>query len=167
MDGNATLQVKITDAGEPGTSDKIAITVWNKDGGLWFASKWNGTTTVEQILGGGNLKVHGGAVCAPTATKSIVAIPGLLKNPVSEAGLFNVIAYPNPTENQFTLVLKGGTDEKVRVVIYDVLGRQVKRIEGSNGQQFIRFGEDLKEGMYVVEVIQGTNRKVVKLLKLN
>ena len=58
VDGNATLQVKITDRGEPGVSDSIAITVWNKTGGVWIASEWNGTQTLEQTLGGGNLVVR-------------------------------------------------------------------------------------------------------------
>jgi hypothetical protein len=58
IDGNATLQVTMTDNGEPGSSDTIAITVWNKSGGMWFSSSWTGTTTLEQILGGGNLQVH-------------------------------------------------------------------------------------------------------------
>jgi hypothetical protein len=58
VDGNATLQVTMDDNGEPGSADTISITVWNKAGGLWFASKWNGTMTVEQLLGGGNLLVH-------------------------------------------------------------------------------------------------------------
>jgi hypothetical protein len=58
IDGNATLQVTMTDAGEPGSADTIGLTVWNKAGGLWFASKWDGTRTVEQLLGGGNLLVR-------------------------------------------------------------------------------------------------------------
>ena len=58
VDGNAALQVVMTDKGEPGPSDTIAITVWNKSGGLWFASKWDSTKTVEQILDGGNLVVR-------------------------------------------------------------------------------------------------------------
>ncbi len=58
VEGNATLQVDMTDMGEPGSSDQIAITVWNKSGGLWFASDWNGTKTVQQNLAGGNLVVH-------------------------------------------------------------------------------------------------------------
>jgi hypothetical protein len=57
IDGNATLQVTMTDFGSP-ASDKIGITVWNKSGGLWFASNWNGTQTAEQTLAGGNLSVH-------------------------------------------------------------------------------------------------------------
>ena len=58
IDGGATLQVKLTDLGEPGNADSIAITVWNRAGGLWFASNWDGTKTIEQILGGGNLIVR-------------------------------------------------------------------------------------------------------------
>jgi uncharacterized protein len=58
VDGNATLQISMTDNGEPGNQDSIAITVWNKDGGLYFSSHWNGVMTVEQYLGGGNLIVH-------------------------------------------------------------------------------------------------------------
>ena len=58
IDGNATLQVTMTDKGEPGSSDSIGITVWNKSGGVWFSSNWNGTKTVEQLLGGGNTVVH-------------------------------------------------------------------------------------------------------------
>jgi ribosomal protein L18E len=58
IDGNATLQVTMTDRGEPGSSDSIGTTVWAKTGGLYFSSNWNGTQTVEQTLGGGNLQVH-------------------------------------------------------------------------------------------------------------
>src|SRR5262249_5191628 len=58
IDGNATLQVTMTDKGEPGSSDTVGITVWNKAGGVWFSSRWDGTKTVEQTLGGGNLVVH-------------------------------------------------------------------------------------------------------------
>jgi hypothetical protein len=58
VDGNATLQVVMTDKGEPGSADSIAITLWNKDGGMWFASKWDGVKTVEQTLSGGNLQIR-------------------------------------------------------------------------------------------------------------
>ncbi len=58
VEGNATLQVTMDDNGEPGASDTIGVTVWNKSGGLWFASQWNGARTVEQLLDGGNLVVR-------------------------------------------------------------------------------------------------------------
>jgi hypothetical protein len=58
VEGNATLQVTMDDNGKPGSSDTIGITVWNKSGGLWFTSKWNGVKAIEQLLNGGNLVVH-------------------------------------------------------------------------------------------------------------
>jgi hypothetical protein len=58
IDGGASLQVTMHDNGDPGSSDTIGITVWNKSGGMWFSSNWNGSATIEQLLGGGNLVVH-------------------------------------------------------------------------------------------------------------
>ncbi len=58
IDGNATLQLWMTDKGEPGTSDTLGIQVLSKNGGMWFSSNWSGTKTVEQKLGGGNLAVR-------------------------------------------------------------------------------------------------------------
>jgi hypothetical protein len=54
---NLSLRITITDKGEPGSSDSIGITLWNSNT-LLFSSQWNGATTLEQLLGGGNLVVH-------------------------------------------------------------------------------------------------------------
>ena len=57
-DGSATYEVSLTDNGDPGSSDTIAITVRDATGALWFSSNWNGAKTVEQPLGGGNNVVY-------------------------------------------------------------------------------------------------------------
>ena len=57
IDGG-TIQLRLTDNGEPGSADTIGIQVFTKDGTLWFSSNWDGVRTVEQLLGGGNLSVH-------------------------------------------------------------------------------------------------------------
>src|SRR4030095_4520021 len=74
--GNYTLQVSMTDAGEPGVNDKIGIIVYNGAGGVYFSSNWNGTTTVQQLIGGGNLVVHGGStgtITSPNLTTARIA----------------------------------------------------------------------------------------------
>ncbi len=71
IDGNATLQVVMTDAGDLGTTDTIAITVWNKNGGLWFVSNWSGTKTTQQTLAAGNLIVHSSRKPSLTALPAI------------------------------------------------------------------------------------------------
>jgi hypothetical protein len=59
LGGGHTFQMKLTDKGEPGSADTMGITVYaNNTGALLFSSNWNGTSTVEQLLGGGNLVVR-------------------------------------------------------------------------------------------------------------
>jgi len=48
----------MTDASLGGQTDKIGITLFNGDGGLYFTSYWDGTKTVQQLLGGGNISVR-------------------------------------------------------------------------------------------------------------
>lgn len=55
--GNLSLQVTMTDRGEPGSNDTIGITLY-KGNTLLFSSEWNGAKTVEATLTGGNLVVH-------------------------------------------------------------------------------------------------------------
>jgi hypothetical protein len=61
LGGNKALQIKIIDRGEPGSNDKIAITLnepSNQGGGLLFSSNWSGTKSLDQVIGGGNIQVR-------------------------------------------------------------------------------------------------------------
>ncbi len=58
VDGNASMQIALCDRGEPGDQDSIGITVWNKKGGLYLSSFWDGVETLEDLLDGGNLQVR-------------------------------------------------------------------------------------------------------------
>jgi hypothetical protein len=57
LGGNQTLNVTLTDKGNPGSSDSIGITLWNGNT-LLFSSEWTGSKTMEDTLSGGNLVVH-------------------------------------------------------------------------------------------------------------
>jgi hypothetical protein len=57
LEGNLTLEITLTDKGEPGSSDTIAITLWNGSK-LLFSSSWSGSKPVQETLGGGNLVGH-------------------------------------------------------------------------------------------------------------
>jgi hypothetical protein len=57
LGGNLTLQMSITDKGEPGRDDEIAVTLWNGST-LLFSSHWSGTATAKQKIAGGNMVVH-------------------------------------------------------------------------------------------------------------
>jgi hypothetical protein len=57
LGGNLSLQVTITDKGEPGTNDSIGVTLWSGST-LVFSSEWSGAKTLEKNLDGGNTVVH-------------------------------------------------------------------------------------------------------------
>ena len=59
LGGGHSFQMKLTDKGEPGNTDTVSITVYaNNTGALLYSSRWDGTTTIEQLLGGGNTVVR-------------------------------------------------------------------------------------------------------------
>jgi len=57
LGGNLSLQMTLTDKGEPGSTDTMAISLWNGTT-LLFSSYWTGTQTTQQLMNGGNLVVH-------------------------------------------------------------------------------------------------------------
>ena len=57
LGGNLLLEMSVTDRGEPGRYDSLAISVWRGEE-LFYASRWNGTQSIEQLLDGGNLQVR-------------------------------------------------------------------------------------------------------------
>ena len=168
--GNLTLTATITDNGEPGSADKIGITVYNGNT-LIYSSNWVSTQTVELLLNGGNIAVHNGVVCQNTRTAEppVTASKTVVENVNTDqkkapVRAFDVKAHPNPTEHQFTLYIDGGSMEKASIRVIDAMGRVVKQIETGGGLP-IKFGADLKIGVYLVEVRQGVNRKVVRVIK--
>ena len=75
----------------------------------------------------------------------------------------SVKAYPNPTTSEFTLKLEGLSNDKVSVIVTDIMGRKVLSAETSN--KLYTFGNTLKAGIYTVQVVQGDQKQSIKLIK--
>jgi hypothetical protein len=62
LGGNMSLQMAITDKGEPGANDLVGFTLYDPSGALFFSSNWDGVQTADQQLnqgnGGGNVQVR-------------------------------------------------------------------------------------------------------------
>jgi hypothetical protein len=126
--GGLTLQVNMTDRGEPGNSDGIAMSVY--DGSmLLFSSNWTGTSTAETVLSGGNLLVHSGFSLGLTETQTQTQTsadnPGMIMAGQSE---FSLIAYPNPFTDRVYFDLQMQTDSKVLLEIYDLRGSKLATV---------------------------------------
>ena len=124
-------------------------------------------STALQNLDGGNIQIRQGGTSGGTS--------GGISNQTVQAEIatdvpsvimpFDVKVFPNPSQHQFSMFLENGSNEKVQITVYDALGRLVKTFEKANGNTPIRFGADMKNGTYFVEVRQGDNRKTLKLIK--
>ncbi len=82
-----------------------------------------------------------------------------------EVSGLNVEVLSNPTTNQFTLMLKSNSNERVNVRVMNANGSLVERKNGlpANGQ--VQVGNVYINGMYFAEFTQGAQRIVVKLIK--
>jgi hypothetical protein len=165
VDGNATLQVTMTDASEQGTADKIAITIWDKAGGLWFANNWNGTKTVEQLIAKGNLKVSSSSSFG-TAAKARVAMEADKRN--AEQPTF--ISYPNPFTDQATITFSLSQEEDYTLEVYDITGQLVRKLltgkaKAGNPVQVELQADELAAGVYLVQLTTSTGVKYLRIVR--
>ncbi len=155
--GNNSLQIKMSDWGNPGSNDSIAITIWDKFGGLWYASNWTGTKTAEQKLGGGNLNVASNNSFARTIIDEFAAL-----NEIS--------VYPNPNMGIFTVSFESDANGTYEIMLIDLLGRTVSTVTYSahQGNNITEFQiNDLTPGIYNLVLrnnsgINSTKRVIVK-----
>jgi|GEM_PF-2642127 len=170
LGGNLTLQVTMTDRGEPGINDQIGITVYNNAGGIFYASNWSGTRTAEMNLRGGNLVVNSGSMTFGTTTATGRESAAAAQSAETTTA-FTVTAYPNPFADKVTLSIGSEVTGDVAIAVVDGKGRTVTRQVAKAAEQGSRTVEiDLSgesHGMYLLHVQSGAKREVVKVFKSN
>jgi hypothetical protein len=157
MGGNYLLKVVMTDNGEPGTSDMISITVYDKNGGLWFTSRWETVLVgkqkipqampVEQVIAGGNLVVHG------SDKAGFISIGEDESSDVAPA-LTRLQVYPNPSAGQVSFRFCVEQDAMTTIDLLSSNGQLVQRAwEGyaeSGVYETIEIDRPLAKGIYLV-----------------
>ena len=148
-----------------GTSPTTTFATFDNTAGF------NTTTTAVSSLSA--VGVNGAFVAVNSATE--IGSPGvyLISNPnlnTVDSSLYSneikLVAYPNPTNSNFQLNLINGTEEKVAIKIYDMMGRllefhTVNSIELNNQ----KLGNNFPSGIYNVVVNQGEVSKSVRVIK--
>jgi hypothetical protein len=72
--------------------------------------------------------------------------------------------FPNPTSNKFNIILHSNSNEELFIKIMNVQGRIISNSKYSSKEK-LTFGEDLKPGIYLVEIRTGKNKYTKKLIK--
>lgn len=83
----------------------------------------------------------------------------------SEGVTIPIKVTPNPTTGSFRAKMFGSKDELVRVEILDNHGRIIDSRLVSAGAE-LRFGYWYHPGTYFIHLVQGENRKKIKLVKV-
>jgi hypothetical protein len=76
-----------------------------------------------------------------------------------------VIGLPNPTTNYFSLQVSSSNNDPVDIIITDIAARVVERIQHAGINTIIRAGQQLRPGIYFVEVKQHNTIAHTKLIK--
>ena len=72
----------------------------------------------------------------------------------------------NPSPNYFEIQIRGKADN-IRLTVYDNLGRVIERMSSLPSNQTVKLGNSYQSGIYLVEIVQGTQRQTLKLVKAN
>lgn len=99
---------------------------------------------------------------ASTTPKSKLAFtPG--NNPFKNNLQVSVMG--NPSNSDFKLNFKSNTAENLSLRIMDASGKTILSQTGIQPNSILSVGDDFGEGVYFVEIRQGVQRKVIKLMK--
>ena len=76
------------------------------------------------------------------------------------------LAYPNPYTENFNLSLTTSSEEKVRVSVYDMIGKLTDIREVSPSEvSGLEVGNRYPSGVYTVVVVQGSEVKTLRVVK--
>ena len=102
----------------------------------------------------------------PVVTAPVVNNPKLKNRTELNYESFKVIVAPNPTTTEFKIRVESSSNELISIRVVDAAGRVRAIITGVHKNQLVTIGQNYIGGNYFAEVIQGANRKTVKLIKL-
>lgn len=101
----------------------------------------------------------------PTEPTEVVTELTTTSSPAKDE--FKVMVSPNPSNSEFRIQVNGKGTEPVSVRVMDLSGKIVTVSNTLLKGSVIRIGNELKPGTYIAEIMQGTNRQVVKLVKVD
>jgi hypothetical protein len=83
----------------------------------------------------------------------------------SSRGKFMITVLSNPSPKDFTVMTETGSPEFLQIKVWDALGRTLEMRNQIEANASFHIGENFQPGLYFVEVVQGTERQILKLIK--
>jgi chondroitin-sulfate-ABC endolyase/exolyase len=76
-----------------------------------------------------------------------------------------VSVQPNPSQNEFTLITRSNSEEVLTIRVMDAQGREVETVRAATANGTVQIGRKLFPGIYFTEVMQGKQKKILKLIR--
>ena len=148
--------------------DKIRMKIYNKNNGKIIYDNQPGASDAAlptQAVGANSIVVISGfnssLTSANTSQKTEMEATGM-----KAVNGLDVIAYPNPTTNNFSITVEAAAKDKIMMQVVDMYGRVIET-RNVSANSIIRFGDRYRAGTYFVRIIQGKEHKELKLVKLS
>ena len=141
----------VIDSGSNGVKIKVRFVTAGTNDSIYVQAN-NGCLGTKRVL---KLTTTG---CATTPLAKFAA-------PQTESDLLSVNVFPNPSKNDFKLQVSGIGKELIKLTVMDIQGRVIKTL-AANSSSITSIGDDLKSGIYLIEIRQGKSVKTVRVVKL-
>lgn len=73
--------------------------------------------------------------------------------------------FTNPSSTYFTIKLQGDVTNSVKLRVIDATGREVELRQNLVAGETLQIGQNYVPGMYIAEIVQGNQRRTIKLVK--
>ena len=155
--------VTVTDSkGCPGTASKTVnvmdISSGNKGNKIEVCHKNGNTLSIASPAVAAHIG-HGDLLGSCNGAR-MISEPG-----VEIQDAITIRTFSNPSHNYFQLQLNGKAGTKLELRVYDVQGRMIESRSSLLANQTLRIGGLYNPGIYLVEIIQGTQKQTLKLIK--
>lgn len=104
--------------------------------------------------------------CNANRNTNVQKSPGHLSRQLSQQNL-DVTVMPNHANTYFNFIIKSNNKGPVTVRVLDIFGQALEKHEKIIPGSSFRLGHTLKGGTYFAEVVQGDQRKIIKIIKIN
>lgn len=154
-----------------GTANLITANIFIPKGELRVKQSLNmlnGLFITEKLYSEGQFVVWNDNNCTTPdeAAANFVKTKETIGQPAQTGSALKVTASPNPTTDQFVLRIESSSEAPVSVRMMDVSGKTLSLRSNLSSNSTVRTGSELINGIYFAEVMQGNEKRVIKLIKL-
>ena len=153
--GTATNQIKVMDIRGGKKLDKVIVC--HTQSGIPKTMEVSQSETAIHLS-------HGDMLGACGATSGAITKSSFEKEAILASKLA-IVAMPNPSAKGFMLNVSADAGSQLMLRVMDISGRIIET-KNITSNQSIRIGDNYHAGMYFAEVVQGNERKIVKLVKI-